>query len=182
MATRPEWKATYEDYLNFPEGERYELIDGEAWMVPAPNTRHQDLALRLAVRVSVHLEKHGGGRVWVAPFDVVLSPGDVFQPDLVFLAESDLDVLTEANIWGSPRWVVEIFSQDVQRDRVLKLARYERFGVAEVWLVDPVNDLLEIYRLADGSYGDPAILRPPDVARPLRPSGLEIDLSQLFRR
>lgn len=65
VATRP--KLTYEDYLHFPEGERYELIDGEAWMVPSPNTRHQEMLLSLAVRVRNHLESHGGGLVFMAP-------------------------------------------------------------------------------------------------------------------
>ncbi len=173
---------TYEDYLHFPESERYELIDGEAWMVPAPSIRHQDILGRLYLCVANHLEAHGGGRAFMAPTDVVLSSGDVLQPDLVFIAESNLGVLTDANVWGSPSWVIEILSQDVRRDRVLKLQRYERFGVPEVWIADPVNDLMEIYRLDSGSYGDPVVLRPPDVAKPLTPSGLEIDLSYVFRR
>ncbi len=180
MATRP--KLTYEDYLHFPEGERYELIDGEAWMVPAPNTRHQDILGRLHLTVGNFLEAHGGGRAFVAPLDVVLSSGDVLQPDLVFIAPADLDVLTEANVWGTPSWVVEILSQDVRRDRVLKRQRYERFGVPEFWIADPVNDLLEVYRLEGDRYGDPIVLRPPGVAEPLAPSGLVMDLAYLFRR
>lgn len=182
MATRPDRKLTFEDYLHFPEGERYELIDGEAWRMPSPNTRHQDLLGRLYLRAANYLEAHGGGRVFMAPFDVVLSSGDVLQPDLVFIAEGDLDVLTEANVWGRPSWVVEILSQDVRRDRVLKLQRYERFGVPEVWIVDLVNDVLEIHRLEAGRYGDPIVLHPPDVARPLAPQELEIDLGYVFRR
>lgn len=182
MATRPDRKLTYEDYLHFPEGERYELIDGEAWMVAAPNTRHQDIAGRLYVVTHNHLDVRGGGRVFIAPFDVVLDPGDVLQPDVVFIADDDLDVLTDANIWGTPSWVAEVFSHDVRRDRVLKLQRYERFGVPEVWLLDPIDDALEIYRLTNGTYGEPMVARPPDIARPLVPMGLEIDLAYVFRR
>jgi Uma2 family endonuclease len=182
VATRPDRTLTYEDYLHFPEGERYELIDGEAWMVPSPNARHQDIAGRMYRRVGNFLEAHRGGRVFIAPFDVVLSSGDVLQPDLVFIAEGDLDVLTEANVWGRPSWVAEVLSQDVKRDRVLKLQRYERFSVPEVWIADPVDDLLEVYRLKDGRYPDPTVLRPPAVAQPLAPGGLGIDLAYVFRR
>ena len=182
MATRPDRKLTYEDYLHFPEGERYELIDGEAWMVPAPNPRHQHIAGSLYVLVYNHIEAVGGGRVFIAPLDVVLDPGDVLQPDIVFIADDDMDVLTEANVWGTPSWVVEVFSQDVRRDRVLKLQRYERFGVPEVWLIDPRENAVEIYRLENDTYGEPILLRPPEVARPLVPKGLEIDLEYVLRR
>ncbi len=182
MATRADRKLTYEDYLHFPEGERYELIDGEAWRMSAPNARHQDILGRLYVRVANHLEARGGGRAFMAPFDVVLASGDVLQPDLVFIGDGDLEVLTEANVWGTPSFIVEILSQDVRRDRVLKLQRYERFGVAEVWIADPVSDLLEVYRLDGRRYGDPVVLRPPDVASPLVPRGLAIDLDFIFRR
>ena len=78
--------------------------------------------------------------------------------------------------------MVEILSPDVRRDRVLKLQRYERFGVQEVWIADPVNDVLEVYRLDLGSYGDAVVQRPPDVVMPLAPSGLEIDLGFVFSR
>ncbi len=180
MATRPERKLTYDDYVDFPEGERYELIDGEVYVVPSPNEKHQRVLGELYRQVANHVKQHGGGRVYSAPFDVVLDPGDVLQPDLVFVADADLDVLTEANVWGTPTWVVEILSSKPERDRKLKLPRYERFGVSEYWIVDPFADRVEVLRLERGAYGEPVILEPPHVARPLLPPGLEIDLAELF--
>lgn len=184
MATRPERRLTYEDYLTFPEGERWEVIDGEAYMVPAPNTRHQQIIVEILVQVANHLKAHGGGTVLVSPFDVVLDAGgDVVQPDIVFIADADKDVLTEANAWGTPTWVIEVLSPSrPERDRRLKLGRYENFGVAEYWIVDPMADAVEIYRLEAGTYGSPSIVRPPDTASPLQPRGLAVDLAEVFRR
>ena len=102
MATRPRRKLTYDDYVDFPEGERYELIDGDPYMVAAPNEKHQRILGELHLQVANFLKGHGGGRAYFAPFDVVLDPTDVLQPDLVFIADDDIDVLTEANVWGTP--------------------------------------------------------------------------------
>jgi Uma2 family endonuclease len=174
-------KLTYEDYVHFPEGQRWELIDGEAYVVPSPNARHQDIAGLLYRRVAEHLETHGGGRVFIAPFDVVLDPGDVLQPDVVFIADEDLGALTDANVWGKPTWVVEVLSPSTRgRDQILKLRRYERFGVSECWLVDPVANVVHVYRLGDDTYESPLEARPAELIGPLRPAELEIDLTELF--
>lgn len=181
MATRPDRGITYEDYLHFPEGERWEVIDGEAFMVPSPTERHQTVAGELHYHVLHHLRQHGGGRVYIAPFDTVLSDRNVFQPDVVFIADEDLGVLTEANIWGTPTWVIEVLSSDKRRDRKLKFEQYERYGVPEYWIIDPVERMVEVYRLEGGLYGEALIVRPPDTVSPLRPAGLTIDLADLLR-
>ncbi len=182
MATRPERRLTYDDYVHFPEGQRWELIDGEAYVVPSPNRRHQQILGRLYILIADHLDRHGGGEAYVAPFDVVLdSSGDVVQPDIVFVTDERIDVLTDANIWGTPSWVIEILS-DPRRDRKLKLSRYERFGIPEYWITDPDADRVEIYRLEDGRYAAPQTIRAPESASPLQPRGIAIDLNHLFRR
>ncbi|MCI0637220.1 MAG: Uma2 family endonuclease [Actinobacteria bacterium] len=180
MATRPDRRLTYDDYVDFPEGERYELIDGEVYVVPSPNEKHQRVLGELHRQAANHVKEHGGGRVYIAPFDVVLDPGDVLQPDLVFIADADLEVLTEANVWGTPTWVVEVLSRDTARDRKLKLPRYERFGVSEYWIIDPIAEQIEVYRLTDGAFGKPDLLHAPDRASPLLPPGLDFDLDEIF--
>jgi Uma2 family endonuclease len=176
----PSVRLTYDDYVHFPEGERWELIDGVAHVVPAPNAKHQMLLSELHLQVGNHLKRNGGGTAFFAPFDVVLDPSDVLQPDLVFVSDEDMDVLTEANIWGTPSWVVEILSKDTARDRKLKLQRYERFAVPEYWIIDQFTDRVEVYRLEAGRYGEPVVHEPPARISPVRPAGLEIDLAELF--
>jgi Uma2 family endonuclease len=182
MATRrPEPYLTYEDYVHFPEGQRWELLDGEAFVIASPTARHQDIALRLARVVADHLDVHGGGRVFIAPFDVVLSPGDVVQPDVVFISDARMDVLTEANVWGTPDWAVEVLS-DPHRDRELKRQRYANARIPEYWIIDPDTDRVEIYRLSGGSYPDPEVAGPPATVSPGVLPGLRIELAALLRR
>jgi Uma2 family endonuclease len=72
------------------------------------------------------------------PFDVVFSFHDVVEPDLVFVAPGQLDILTDKNIQGAPALVVEILSSSTRRrDEQLKRRLYERTGVREYWLVNP---------------------------------------------
>ena len=89
-------KLTYDDFLKFPDdGKRHEIIDGEHYVTPSPNTRHQDLVVRLCLAVGNFLrENPGHGRVFVAPFDVVFSFHDIVEPDLLLVAADQLDILT----------------------------------------------------------------------------------------
>ena len=79
--------------------------------------------------------------MFLSPFDVVFSFHDVVEPDLVFVAPDQLDILTDKNIQGTPALVIEILSPSTRkRDRQAKYRLYERTGVREYWLVDPELD------------------------------------------
>ena len=183
MATRPERQITYDDYVTFPDEPRLEIIEGEAFVVPGANTRHQEIVGRFFLRLGTFVEVNGGGKVFIPPFDVVLSDIDIVQPDIIFIADDVMDILTDLNVWGSPSWVVEVLSPShPERDRKLKLRRYETFHVPEYWIVDPIKETLSVYRLEGDSYRAPEVLQPPDVARPLHPEGFALDLTDLFAR
>lgn len=182
MAVEPRsGKLSYDDLLAFPDDRlRHELIDGEDHVSPSPSPRHQTLVLRLGAAFDRHLCVHGGGRVFVAPCDVVLSPHDVVVPDVVFVDDSRSAIVTARSIDGVPSLLVEVLS-DARRDRRLKRDLYARFGVPEYWIVDPEAERVEVFRLDAGGYGKPEILEPPEMLTPLAPSGLELDLTDLFR-
>ena len=104
-------KLTYEDYVLIPDdGRRHEIIDGEHYVNPAPNARHQRVLLRLAVALHNHIEPKQLGEVFVAPFDVVMSSFDVVQPDILFITAEHAAVITDKNLQGTPDLVVEILS------------------------------------------------------------------------
>jgi Uma2 family endonuclease len=136
---------------------------------------------RLFVAFAGHLKEHGGGRVFVAPFDVVLSQFDVAQPDIVFVAVSDEDVITDANIRGTPTLAIEILS-DPRHDRVRKRDLYARAGIPEYWIVDPDADRVEVYRLGGSSYAKPKIVEAGDSLSPTALPDLRIDISAVLAR
>src|SRR3990172_7956657 len=116
-SARPDARLTYDDFLLFPDdGKRHELIDGEHYVTPSPSLRHQQLLGRLYFAVEEHLRAHPAlGEVYVAPLDVVFSHWDVVEPDLLFVAGDQREILTEQNIVGAPALVVEILSPGTRK-------------------------------------------------------------------
>lgn len=178
-------KLTYEDYLYFPaDGKRHEIIDGEHYVTPAPNLKHQTSVGNLHFRLIGFVRPRQLGTVWVAPVDVVLSGHDVVQPDLVFLAKNRMGLAADgANVKGAPDLVVEVLSPATRRqDAIMKRHLYEKYGVQEYWLVDPELETVEVYRLTRGGYRREAELsaeREDILASPLFPD-LEIALTEIF--
>lgn len=176
MVVRSTKLLTYEDYARFPDdGRRFELIEGEAFMVPSPEVDHQDLLQRLFLRIHHHLDAHGGGRVFVAPLDVRLSDINVVQPDVIFVAEERSHIIEVKNIRGVPTWLIEVVSDPV-RDQKVKRELYMNAGVGEYWAVVRRPPSIEIH--VPGRQ--PTTVEPPARVGPACLPGLEIDLAELF--
>ena len=179
-------RLTYDDFVLFPDdGQRHELIDGEHYVTPSPNTKHQAVLGNLYFLIRGHLEAHPSGRAFMAPFDVVFTDFDVVEPDLLYMSkERAADILTAKNVRGTPELVVEIGSRGTRtRDETIKRRLYERAGVLEYWFVDPDVDTVRIYRRADDGFARPIELaREADdvLTTPLLP-GLEMSLERIFR-
>lgn len=167
---------TYADLASFPDdGLRRELIDGELIVSPSPRTRHQQVLARLYLIVGNHIAASGGGEAFFAPLDVVFTDRNVVEPDLLFVADDQREILTETNVQGSPALVVEVVS-DPRLERVRKRDLYARFGVPEYWVVAPDADRVEVYRLRGDAYAKPEILEPGETLTYDRLPGLRIDL------
>ena len=180
-------RLTYDDFLLFPDdGLRHEIIDGAHYVTPSPNQRHQELVGRLYLSLGAVLEdRPDKGRLFLSPFDVVFSFHDVVEPDLVFVAPDQLEILTAKNIQGTPALVIEIVSPSTRtRDREVKRRLYERTGVREYWLVDPDSNTVTVYRRThDGAFPPAAHLtaeRHDTLETPLVP-GWCVTLARLFR-
>ena len=154
LAATPPVKFTYEDFLTFPDdGKRHEIIDGEHYVTPSPNTKHQTVSMNLTGAIAIYLRQHPIGAVFAAPFDVVLSNLDVVEPDLLYISRERANVLTTQHVRGAPDLVVEILSPGTRRtDEVTKRKRYEHFGVLEYWVVDPELDTIKMYRRIEGAF------------------------------
>ena len=158
---------TYADYLVWSRTHGDEVIDGTAYVrePPSPTLVHQVIAVELCLQIRNAL-KGRPCRVFVAPLDVRLpKTGEaddqidtVVQPDVVIV--SDPRKLDARGVCGAPDWVAEVLSPSTARyDKTRKLAAYERAGVREVWLVNPVTRMLTIYRLKKGRYGRSTALK-----------------------
>jgi Uma2 family endonuclease len=178
-------KLTYDDFLLFPDdGHRHELIDGEHYVTPSPNVKHQGILTELFWALRSCLETQPTGRVFCAPLDIVLSPHDIVEPDLFYLShERAAKVLTPQHARGAPELVVEIASPGTRkRDETIKRRLYERHGVSEYWVVDPELDAIRVYRREGDRFGRALELTSErgDVLTTLLLPGLEIALARIF--
>lgn len=144
-------RATYDDYRQFPDdGKRYELIDGEIFMTPAPAPRHQFASKRLQRVLENHFERSGTVLVFNAPLDVILTDADVVQPDLVVV---DRTQVSGRGVEGAPLVMIEILSPlRPAHDRLTKATRYAACGVPHFWIVDPDARTVECFELENGAY------------------------------
>jgi Uma2 family endonuclease len=176
---------TYEDYLRFPDdGNRYELIEGERFVTPAPSLKHQIVSMNLSYFLADFLRHNPHGRIFAAPCEVYLSREDVVQPDLLYVSNERAGRLTEKNVTGAPDLVVEILSDSTRRtDATRKLRLYERWGVREYWLIDPKRETARIHH-RDGERlvfaRELAAAAGDHLETPLLP-GLAIQLDEVFR-
>jgi Uma2 family endonuclease len=175
---------TYEDLLHFPDdGRRHEIIDGEHYVTPSPNTSHQTIVLNLASAMRAFLAHRPLGAVFVAPFDVLFSDLDVVEPDLLYISRERQAIVTQVQVKGAPDLVVEVLSSGTRRaDEITKRKLYERFDVREYWIVDPELETVKIYRRSGAGFGRSLALtleRDERLTTPLLP-GLEIPLHAVF--
>ena len=146
-------KFTYKDYLQLPEDTRYEIIDGELFMVPAPVPYHQIVSRNLEFYLHQHVKENNLGEVLNAPCDLILSNTDVVQPDLLFISQARLSIIKETNIQGAPDLVVEILSPaSEKRDRGKKQKLYAQNQIQEYWIVDTQTKSIEILQFTQSEY------------------------------
>ena len=180
--TRP-WP-TYEDYLNIPGDDRYELINGEFILVSAPNTAHQWASLRFSLSVGGFVLSKGLGQVFVAPYEVVLTDPEginIIQPDIIFVSKEREHIITPANIQGAPDLIVEILSPSTgRRDRTTKLELYARHGVGEYWIADPEARTVVVMSLKDGKFETVGEYGMEDILTSSALDGFSVRLDSIF--
>lgn len=147
-------RVSYADLERTPEdGRRYELYDGEVFVVPAPLPRHQ-VTRHLIAELLRTFATHRGGFAVQSPIDIVFSQYDVLQPDVVFFRRERRDLVDlDAPIRHAPDLCVEVLSESTAAtDRGRKMQMFARYRVPEYWIVDPHARRVEVYTLAETGY------------------------------
>ncbi len=182
MAVRALVRFKAADIWDTPDdGNSYEVIDGELYVTPPPNTAHQNASSNLFRYLGPHVHQHGLGKVMYAPVEVVLDEGSGVQPDIVFVCRDRLGIIAEQAIEGPPDLVVEILSPRTRsRDRGIKMRRYASAGIPHYWLLDPRSRSLEPYRLTETGYKRVGIYGPGSVFEPDLFPGLAIPIDELW--
>ena len=173
---------TYADYASWDDENRYELIDGQAYLMSAPSMAHQKISGALHNQLYNFL-KGKPCEVFYAPFDVCLfGLGDydytVVQPDLLVIC--DMSKLDDRRCNGAPDMAIEILSPSNRRhDTVLKFNKYLQAGVREYWIVDPEAKSVQVHTLVGGGYTTTTF--DENQAAPVHViDGLWIDLKEVF--
>jgi Uma2 family endonuclease len=175
---------TVENYKLLPEtGPRYQLIQGDLYMAPAPNRFHQEISRNLQFELHGYLKRNPIGKLFNAPFDVYLDETNVFQPDLIIVLNERLGILTEAGAEGAPELVVEILSPKTRRlDLMNKKQEYARAGVKELWIIDPEPRSITIHEFASDGVETIRQLEEEDILSSKKLPGFNLRLETIFER
>ncbi len=148
---RGQW--TESDYFQLPESNRLiELSEGEITIMPPPSDTHQRLVGNLYRLLYAFVAAHQLGIVRFAPLAVRLWPGKIREPDLLFISHEHADRLGEY-VHGPPDLAVEVISPTSRTvDRVTKFGEYAQAGISEYWLVDPAQEVVEVFVLEQSGY------------------------------
>ena len=182
MALAEKALITADEFRQLPEGPPfYQLIDGELFMSPSPESFHQRIILNLAVTLENYLEKKPIGEVYIAPLDVYFTEFNVFEPDLIFISKARLH-LVDRWIEGAPDLVAEVLSPSTARLDARKPKIYAAAGVTEMWVLDPKARTISAYDLQSSADQPKSVSKEGErVASPLLP-GLKIPVAKIFGR
>lgn len=187
MALPQECLYTYADLLEWEGDTRYELYSGQPRAMSSPSDVHQDISGELHLQIGNYL-RGKKCKVYYAPFDVRLfeEKGDrpedtdtVVQPDLMVVC--DPDKVDRHGVRGAPDLIIEILSESTRKlDRLIKFNLYQRAGVREYWIVDPVSRTVAVYTLEEGAYHGAETYGPDALAPVGVLEDCQIDLSAVF--
>ena len=178
----PPPQLTYADYAEMPnDGRRYELIEGEFFVTPAPSSFHQTVSRRLQHQLMIQLEDRKLAYVFNAPFDVIFNDINVMQPDLAIIRTSHRELISKRGLEGPPDIAVEVLSPSSRnQDQRAKSVAYAKLGVPEYWIVDPDAGTLTVWRASGGVYAQAAEFTSADTLSSVEFPEIAVALGPIF--
>jgi len=175
-------KYTETDYQLLEEGAPFQLIDGDLISSPSPTLEHQIISGKIFLLISHYIDKNNlSGICLFAPLDVRLDEVNIFQPDLLYISEERKSELMQDRISGAPDLIVEILSPSTAYyDLKQKKDSYERCGVKEYLIIDPIGKDAEVYSLTNEQFELKQKEKQNGTIHLSTLSGLQIELQKLF--
>ncbi len=176
--------ATYADLEAVPSHLVAEIIDGELMTRPRPSFRHGAAATSLVDELTGPFQKaRGGPGGWVFIVEPEIKfDGDILVPDIAGWRRERLSGVPRHNyIEIVPDWVCEVLSGSTEkRDRSIKKRIYATGEVSYLWLIDPRLQLLEAFRLREGTWADIGTWNSDDDVRAAPFEAISFSLADLW--
>ena len=154
ISSKKQGEYTIEDYLNWPEDIRVELINGRIYFLSAPTNVHQVFAGEIFYQIKDYIRKKGGKCIpFISPVDVQLDEDDktMVQPDVLIVCGSEK--YNTKRVVGAPDFVLEVMSRSSKsRDCITKTEKYLNAGCREYWIVDPEREQVIVYDFENENY------------------------------
>ena len=152
-------------------------------MSPSPIPLHQQIVFALSEVIVLYNIKIGRKGQWMyAPADVKFDEGNILQPDILYVAEERKSELIKERIEGAPDLIIEILSpSNAYYDLRQKKDIYEKYGVKEYIIVDPIEQSAELYALKDGAYYLHQKVKNNETLNSVLLQGFNIELNNLFK-
>lgn len=148
-------RTVYEVFESLPEGTLCQLINNNLVMSPAPSDTHQKIVGKIFSKLLNHVESKELGEVRVAPYDVYLSRQNIYQPDIIFIANENMHKINEKGLLGVPDLIIEVLSPNSAKyDLEDKKEVYERYSVKEYWIVDPFTKQVTFFNLVNKEFSE----------------------------
>jgi len=182
--TEVKTKYTVKDYMLLEEGAPFQLINYDLVMSPSPSLFHQIISIKVTKLFLFFLERTDDkGLFLTAPLDIFFDDGNVFQPDLIYVSESRKAEIVKDKIQGAPDLVVEILSpSNGYYDLRQKKDIYEKHGVAEYIIIDPIQQSAEVFVLKDELYILDQKVQQSGTFHSTILKGFSVDLKELFEQ
>jgi Uma2 family endonuclease len=182
LAVEKKKKYTVEDYMMLEEGAPFQLINNELIMSPSPNPFHQAIVARLSKIILVFLENEQNAAYTAGSVDVVFDKNNVFQPDFLYVSEERVNEIVKERVEGSPDMAIEILSpSNAYYDLIQKKEVYEKYGVKEYIIFDPIAKNAHLHALKDGVYYLHQKAQQNELLHSLVLPGFSFDLNYIFK-
>ena len=173
---------TYADYarLTPPDSGNYELHNGKIIFMPTPIGYHQQISMRLSIKMGSYILQKQLGQLLAAPMDTIFSEHDTLQPDLLFVAQERVHIIKK-QVEGAPDLIVEIISPgNTQKEMSYKKYVYETSGVREYWLIHPEKLTITQYENIENELVRLNVLNIDDLLQSKVVEGFEIKVREIF--